>query len=426
MKRKTTEVKSAERQPVKKGVAGVKRKGYGKSGLHNRDISSKDVFSNPVLCAQFLRDNFDIPFLQNVQPEDIEDISSRYHPYLGTEFESDSVQKIRILDIGKEKDSVVEAENEPPFLISLIDHKSLVDYDVAMQLLRYMMCIWTAYKKELEAKHEGITRRKEFRYPVIIPIVYFEGEAKWTAARNFRERISRESQFRKWIPDFRYELVNVCAYSNEELLSREDEMSLIMLINKIQNDVDLEQFLRLPGDRLNRILKNSPEHVVDVMVSVMESLCFKIDVSAEERMACVQKVRERKMGYLWENMEKFSIQEERRKTEKQRQKTEAERKKTEAERKKAEAERKKAEAERKKAEAEREKAEAEREKAEAEREKAEAEREKAEAAQKKVEEQQQLLEAERQKNREIEEKLSAAEALIKQLSSDRQEHSGEI
>ncbi len=91
---------------------------------------------------------------------------------------------------------MVEAENEPPFLISLIDHKSLVDYDVAMQLLRYMMCIWTAYKKELEAKHEGITRRKEFRYPVIIPIVYFEGEAKWTAARNFRERISRESQFR--------------------------------------------------------------------------------------------------------------------------------------------------------------------------------------------------------------------------------------
>ena len=196
MKRKTTGTKSAERQPVKKGAAGVKRKGHGKSSVHNRDISSKDVFSNPVLCAQFLRDNFDIPFLQNVQPEDIEDISSRYHPYLGTEFESDSVQKIRILDIGKEKDSVVEAENEPPFLISLIDHKSLVDYDVAMQLLRYMMCIWTAYKKELEAKHEGITRRKEFRYPVIIPIVYFEGEAKWTAARNFRERISRESQFR--------------------------------------------------------------------------------------------------------------------------------------------------------------------------------------------------------------------------------------
>ena len=304
MKEKQKRTQSFKTQPKEERFKSADGKKAGKSNIHNRDINSKEIFDNPVLCAQFLRDNFDIPVLKNVQPEDIEDISERYHPYLGTEFETDSVKKIRILDIGKEKDSVMEAESEPPFLVSLIDHKSLVDYDAAMQLLRYMMCIWTAYKKEMEAMHAGITRRKEFRYPVIIPIVYFEGEAKWTAARNFRERISRESQFRKWIPDFRYELVNVCAYSNEELLSREDEMSLIMLINKIQNDVDLEQFLRLPGDRLNRILKNSPEHVVDVMVSVMESLCFKIDVSAEERMACVQKVRNGKWdisGKIWKN-----------------------------------------------------------------------------------------------------------------------------
>lgn len=154
------------------------------------------------------------------------------------------------------------------------------------------------------------------------------------------------------------------------------------MINKIQDESDMESFIRIPADKLNRIMRDSPEHVVDVMVSVMESLCFKIDVSAEERIKCVQKVRERKMGYLWENMEKFSIQEERRKTEKQRKKTEAERKK------------------------------------------AEAAQNKADTAEKRAEEQQKLLEAERQKNKEIEEKLRAAEALIKQLSGDR--HSQEI
>ena len=300
--KKYTEKAITQDTAARKELETITEEADRKSSLHNRDISNKEIFDNPVLCAQFLRDNFDIPILKHVQPEDIEDISVRFHPYLGTEFESDSVKKIRIFGIGGRE--AEGKEREPDFLVSLIDHKSLVDYDAAMQLLRYMMCIWTAYKKEMETMHAGITRRKEFRYPVIIPIVYFEGEAKWTAARNFRERISRESQFRKWIPDFRYELVNVCAYSNEELLSREDEMSLIMLINKIQNDVDLEQFLRLPGDRLNRILKNSPEHVVDVMVSVMESLCFKIDVSAEERMACVQKVRNGKWdisGKIWKN-----------------------------------------------------------------------------------------------------------------------------
>lgn len=69
-----------------------------KYNQHNRDISSKTVFGNAVLCAQFLRDNVDMPMLRNVQPEDIEDVSERYYPYLGTEFHSDSVKRIRILD----------------------------------------------------------------------------------------------------------------------------------------------------------------------------------------------------------------------------------------------------------------------------------------------------------------------------------------
>lgn len=74
----------------------------------------------------------------------------------------------------------------------------------------------------------------------------------------------------------------------------------------------------------------------DILVSVIENLCFKIDVSDEERTQCVNKVRARNMGYLFENMEKFSIQEMRREVEK---KWKEERQKTEAERQKAENER---------------------------------------------------------------------------------------
>ena len=326
-----------------------------KDNSHNRDISSKDIFKNPVLCAQFLRDNVDIPVLKNVRPEDIEDVSEHYHPYLGTEFEPDSVNRIRIFDIERKGDADAKNAGDdadgmaaPPFLISLIDHKSLVDYDVPMQLLRYMVCIWTEYRRDMEKKHKGISSRKEFRYPLIIPIVYYEGKADWSAARNLSGRIGadaglRESGYREWIPDFRYELVSINKYSDHELLERGDEISLIMLINKMQDAADLEKFLRIPADKLEPILKNSPEHVVDVMVSVMESLCFKMDIPAEERLRCVRKVRERKMGYLWENMEKFSIQEERRKTEEERRKAEEERRKAEKERKRADAEYRRAE-----------------------------------------------------------------------------------
>lgn len=237
-----------------------------------------------------------------------------------------------------------------------------------MQLLRYMVCIWTEYRREMERKHRGISSRKGFRYPVILPIVYYEGKADWSAVRNlcgriggysvFRESKSQESEsqeaepresesqeleYRQWIPDFRYELVSINKYSDQELLERGDEISLIMLINKMQNAADLEEFLRIPADKLDPILKDSPEHVVDVMVSVVESLCFKMDIPAEERAECVRKVRERKMGYLWENMEKFSIQEERRKTAEQKDRADAEQKRADAERQRAEEQERRAE-----------------------------------------------------------------------------------
>nr|WP_296477399.1 Rpn family recombination-promoting nuclease/putative transposase [uncultured Acetatifactor sp.] len=199
--------------------------GKGKDNTHNRDLNSKSIFDDPVLCAQFFRDNFDVSLLKEVQPEDIDDISERFLPYLGTELESDSVKKVRILDIGRKRN--------PPFFVSLIEHKSLVDYDVPMQLLRYMVCIWTEYRREKEAEKEGSTQRKGFRYPIIMPVVYYEGKARWTADMHLRNRIGDSLRRPEWIPDFRYEVIRIHDYSNQELLDREDEMSLIMLINQI-------------------------------------------------------------------------------------------------------------------------------------------------------------------------------------------------
>ena len=181
-----------------------------------RDINAKTVLGNPTLFAQFLRDNVNIPCLKNVRPEDIEDVSERYRPYLGTEFESDTVKRVWIHKT-ENGDSRIQ---EPLFLISLTEHKSQVDYDVSMQLLKYMLCIWLDYGREMKAQKAGASDRKGFRYPAIIPVVYYEGKASWTAARRFSARISGGDLFRQWIPDFSYEVIRLHDYSNEELLSR--------------------------------------------------------------------------------------------------------------------------------------------------------------------------------------------------------------
>lgn len=85
-------------------------------------------------------------------------------------------------------------QETPLYLISLIDHKSQVDYNVSIQLLRYMVCIWNEYGKEMEGER-GEARNKSFRYPPVLPIVYYEGKEPWTADVHLQDRIQMNDLF---------------------------------------------------------------------------------------------------------------------------------------------------------------------------------------------------------------------------------------
>ena len=41
---------------------------------HIADINSKTIFRNNILCAQFIRDNINIPLLKDVKPEDLDQL----------------------------------------------------------------------------------------------------------------------------------------------------------------------------------------------------------------------------------------------------------------------------------------------------------------------------------------------------------------
>ena len=66
--------------------------------------------------------------------------------------------------------------------------------------------------------------------------------------------------------------------------------------------------MHIPDDEINRIVKESPEAVIDIIVMVMHALCTKLNMSDQDTKECVKKVRTRDMGYLWANMEKIDVQ----------------------------------------------------------------------------------------------------------------------
>ena len=266
----------------------------------NNDIKSKTIFANPVLCCQFLRNYVNHPAVKNIQPEDIEDYTDRFIPYFGVEFEADTIKKIHIRDEKGKKSEI--------FLISLIEHKTEVDYNVSVQLLKYMVCIWAEYEKQFGTDYKEQVKTKSFRYPPVLPVVYHEGSDTWTAPMHLKDRIFMHELFEEYIPDFTYCLVDNHKYTNKELLAHQDEMSLIMLLNKIQTKADLSEFVHIPDEEINRIVKESPEAVIDIIVMVMTALCTKLNLSRQDTEECVKKVRTRDMGYLWANMEKIDVQ----------------------------------------------------------------------------------------------------------------------
>ena len=266
-----------------------------------KDSSSKLIFGDNILCSQFLRDYGDMDILRKIRPEDLEDVTSRYSHLFSGERNSDVVKKV---DIGKYM-SINKDENPlglQPYIVSLIEHKTKVEYNVAMQILRYMIYIWEDYEKEMEKKCLHISARKDFRYPPVFPIVYYEGTSNWTASCDLSDRIFCKELLKDYLPHFKYQMVRLHDYSNEMLLGKGDEISLAMMINKIRCPEDMEAFARLPDEQVDEILKNTPEYLLSLMGEVMRALFSSMNLEEEKTENVVSKIKERKMGRLFEGV----------------------------------------------------------------------------------------------------------------------------
>ena len=169
-----------------------------------------------------------------------------------------------------------------------------------MQLLRYMVYIWEDFEREMERKKKGISRTKDFRYPPILPIVYYEGTGTWTAPCNIKDRIFFDEAFEPFTPQFFYKLVQLNTYSMSDLVEKKDELSLLMLVNRLQNSSEFRK-LDLPKDYLKNLSENSTDELLDIIAKVTASMLRHLDVPENEVTKFTEQVKENKMAELFEN-----------------------------------------------------------------------------------------------------------------------------
>lgn len=235
------------------------------------DNGAKLIFDDPILCAQFLRGYTNIDILKDVQPEDIEDISERFLPMWQEGRDSDSVKKVQLKDYAL-------------FLIAIVEHQSNVYYDMAFKILRYIVMVWTDY----------------------------EGHGEWTAVRNFNERVYLQDILRKYIPNFEYVLVPLRDYSQQDLIEKKDELSLILLINKLRDSEDFKTLKDIPQDYFEDLEQKTPDYLLALISKIVAVFLYRLNVPRREVESFTDQIKRREFDMLFDSFEAYDVQETRR------------------------------------------------------------------------------------------------------------------
>jgi hypothetical protein len=208
--------------------------------------------------------------LKQVKPEDIKDMSERFLPLFQEGRDSDTVKRINL------------KSGTPLFVITIVEHESEVNYRSSFKLLQYISLVLDSYEKEAEEKHPGISQTKDFRYPPVLPIVFYDGRDTWNAEVNFRNRTNLNDVFDKYIPGFEYELVDLNRYKQEDITKFNDALSLVMLIDRLENSSNIEILSKLPKDYVEQLGLQIPENLIKLLSKVITVLLSRIKVPKDE------------------------------------------------------------------------------------------------------------------------------------------------
>ncbi|MDR0875856.1 MAG: Rpn family recombination-promoting nuclease/putative transposase [Clostridiales Family XIII bacterium] len=264
------------------------------------DNSFKVIFGEPVLFVQFIRDFIDIDLLKGIEASDIEDVTERFLPLFEEGKDSDTVKKINIQG------------DLPLFVIAILEAESHVNFRASFKMLQYITLVLDNYEKESEKVRKGASRRKGFRYPPILPIVYYDGAGKWTAETNFFDKTELNQAFGKYIPKFEYEVINLNTYSREDLMSFADAMSLILLVDKCAKGSDFRMLSELPDEYFERLELNIPANLAKLLSDATRTLLTGVNVPKDEIDQFSDKIYEREVPKMFEPLKKYDVQETRR------------------------------------------------------------------------------------------------------------------
>lgn len=183
------------------------------------DRGYKSLLASEEIFLELLQSFVNMGWVSQIDPEEIIRLDKSYILQDFSEKEADLVYRLKIKD------------QEVIFYL-LMELQSTVDFQMPYRLLLYMVEIWRDILKNADPEIVG---RKDFRLPVIVPIVLYNGKDKWTACLQFKETLAEAELFTEYLVNFKYILIDVNRYEKRTLMDLANLIGSVFLLDQTIN-----------------------------------------------------------------------------------------------------------------------------------------------------------------------------------------------
>lgn len=180
----------------------------------------------------------------------------------------------------EESDVIYKLKDKNIFF--LIEHQTKVDYTMPLRILDYETAI---IKSAIDYEKFG---QKNYKIPIVIPIVLYTGKRKWNAQTYINEIQEKFQDFEK-LNFAKYNVVDINNIAEEKLLKDTNYLSKIMLLEKYRGN-ELSQYL----NKIVQEIKSKEEYYnsegKEVLIILIEQmLAIKIGKEKSKEMIKILK-----------------------------------------------------------------------------------------------------------------------------------------
>jgi len=230
----------------------------------NYDAAYKHLFDYPGMVRQLLENFIPMDWVKWVDYDKLEKVNASFVRKNYKKKESDVIYKLNFQD-------------QTAYLYLLLEFQSTADPNMPFRIQSYVNDFYESI----------IKKEKRERYPIIFPVVIYNGDKPWTVPDNVRDKIEipKDPKLEPFIPSLKYFKIIINEFKKSSLLKIRNILSSIFLIEQTDIkdfDAQLRELAKIIKEELDpdlieafqnwfqRFIENDPVPDIQTLIQANE------------------------------------------------------------------------------------------------------------------------------------------------------------